>query len=305
MMTHRHTVFFFPNTSDATMSRYAFRLLNVFAESTFGGNQLAVFEDGRGLDDTTMQAIGRQFNLSETTFIFPDDADGATARFRIFTPDYEMPFAGHPSLGTAQVVRELYGPGNELTLRCPSGIVALTAEDDGWSLVPPFRGEPRTRAADVPAADIAAMLQIDAADLAGEPVWLDMGVEQLMVPVKRREAVQKATPDLRRFASWPLNNKGTRQAYVFALPQDGGDTVLSRFFFEAGSGFLEDPGTGSACANLGGWLRATGKTLPVRYRVEQGAAVQRPCFLTLQVDADGTVHVGGRVIEIGRGTLTI
>lgn len=93
------------------MSRYAFRLLNVFAQSTFGGNQLAVFEDGRGLDDATMQAIGRQFNLSEITFIFPDDTDGATARFRIFTPDYEMPFAGHPSLGTAQVVRELYGPG--------------------------------------------------------------------------------------------------------------------------------------------------------------------------------------------------
>ncbi|MBO8525776.1 PhzF family phenazine biosynthesis protein, partial [Staphylococcus aureus] len=140
------------------MSRYAFRLLNVFAESTFGGNQLAVFEDGHGLDDATMQAIGRQFNLSEITFIFPDEADGATARLRIFTPDYEMPFAGHPSLGTAQVVRELYGPGNELTLRCQSGIVSLTAQDEGWSLVPQRSGALNTREAD-PA--VAKMLGLD------------------------------------------------------------------------------------------------------------------------------------------------
>ena len=290
------------------MPRYAFRLLNVFAESTFGGNQLAVFEDGRGLDDATMQAIGRQFNLSEITFIFPDDTEGATARFRIFTPDYEMPFAGHPSLGTAQVVRELYGPGNELTLRCPSGIVSLTAQDDGWSLVPPRSGAPSTREAD-PA--IAAMLGLDADALAAPPLWVDVGIEQLMVPVKTRADVERARPDLSMFDAWPRSRNDGRNAYVFAMPAFGTSAgsngpVVSRFFFEYGTGMLlEDPGTGSACSNLGGWLRATGHTLPANYRIEQGAAVGRPCHLTLRVDADGTIHVGGRVIEIGRGTLTI
>ncbi|CAJ0741256.1 Trans-2,3-dihydro-3-hydroxyanthranilate isomerase [Ralstonia edaphis] len=303
MMTHRHTVFFFPNTSDATMSRYAFRLLNVFAETTFGGNQLAVFEDGRGLDDATMQAIGRQFNLSEITFIFPDGAEGATARFRIFTPDYEMPFAGHPSLGTAQVVRELYGPGNELTLRCPSGIVSLTAQDDGWSLVPPRSGALSTREAD-PA--IAGILGLDADALAGPPLWVDAGIEQLMVPVKTRADVERARPDPSAFDAWPRSRNDGRNAYVFTMPAPGShDPVVSRFFFEYGTGLWEDPGTGSACANLGGWLRATGHALPASYRIEQGAAVGRPCHLTLRVDADGTIHVGGRVIEIGRGTLTI
>jgi PhzF family phenazine biosynthesis protein len=90
------------------------------------------------------------------------------------------------------------------------------------------------------------------------------------------------------------------------MPEPGSaDPVVARFFFEYGSGLNEDPGTGSACANLGGWLRATGHALPATFRIEQGAAVGRPCHLSLQVDADGTIHVGGRVIEIGRGTLNL
>jgi PhzF family phenazine biosynthesis protein len=87
------------------MPTHAFRIVNVFAETTFGGNPLAVFEDARGIDDTTMQALALQFNLSETTFILPSER--ATAHVRIFTPAFEMPFAGHPTLGTAHVVRAL------------------------------------------------------------------------------------------------------------------------------------------------------------------------------------------------------
>src|SRR5262245_45996468 len=98
----------------ASMPSYAFRIVNVFAETPLGGNPLAVFEDGRGLDDATMQALALQFNLSETTFILPS-AD-ATARVRIFTPTFEMPFAGHPTLGTAHVVRDVLGRGDAITL---------------------------------------------------------------------------------------------------------------------------------------------------------------------------------------------
>ncbi|MDE2429694.1 MAG: PhzF family phenazine biosynthesis protein, partial [Burkholderiales bacterium] len=103
------------------MRNYPFRLLNVFAESTFGGNPLCVFEHAEGLSDEEMQALALQFNLSETTFILPSAT--ATARMRIFTPGTEMPFAGHPSLGTAHVVRTVLGSTNALTLECKAGIV--------------------------------------------------------------------------------------------------------------------------------------------------------------------------------------
>src|SRR5262245_51707315 len=114
------------------MTQYAFRIVNVFAESPLAGNPLCVFEDGTGLDSATMQSLALQFNLSETTFILPSDK--ATARVRIFTPTFEMPFAGHPTLGTAHVVRELAGAGDTLTLEVPAGTIPVQAQGDVWTL---------------------------------------------------------------------------------------------------------------------------------------------------------------------------
>ena len=108
------------------MAEYAFRIVNVFAEEPLGGNPLAVFEDARGLDERTMQALALQFNLSETTFILPSSI--ANARVRIFTPTFEMPFAGHPTLGTAHVVRELGGLGDDVTLDMLAGTVRVSAQ---------------------------------------------------------------------------------------------------------------------------------------------------------------------------------
>src|SRR4051812_44502744 len=105
------------------MPALRYRLVNVFAESALAGNPLCVFEDGSGLDDATMQALALQFNLSETTFILPPTHAGATARVRIFTPAFEMPFAGHPTLGTAHVVRELKDAGDDVKLEMKAGIV--------------------------------------------------------------------------------------------------------------------------------------------------------------------------------------
>src|SRR5438876_8889775 len=104
------------------MNHYAYRIVNVFAEAPLEGNPLAVFEDGRGLDDATMQALALQFNLSETTFILPSTR--ATARVRIFAPTFEMPFAGHPTLGTAHVVRALKG-GDAVTLEMRAGVIPV------------------------------------------------------------------------------------------------------------------------------------------------------------------------------------
>ena len=115
------------------MASYKFRILNVFArEGRMTGNPLAVVENGKGLSDADMQALARQFNLSETTFILPSQK--ATARVRIFTPSYEMPFAGHPTLGTAHVVRTLKDCGDELKLEMKAGLIPVSAKGDRWTL---------------------------------------------------------------------------------------------------------------------------------------------------------------------------
>ncbi len=114
------------------MRTFHYRLVNVFAEDVLAGNPLCVFEDARGLDDRTMQALALQFNLSETTFVLPSAV--ATARVRIFTPTFEMPFAGHPTLGTAHVVRGLATAGDEVTLEMLAGVIPVTADGDRWTL---------------------------------------------------------------------------------------------------------------------------------------------------------------------------
>src|SRR3954464_15347300 len=114
------------------MNRHAFRILNVFAESELSGNALAVFEDGSTLSDAQMQALALQFNLSETTFVLPSST--ASARVRIFTPSFEMPFAGHPTLGTAHVVRDLASTGDRVTLEMRAGIIPVSAQGDVWTL---------------------------------------------------------------------------------------------------------------------------------------------------------------------------
>ncbi|QRQ88269.1 PhzF family phenazine biosynthesis protein [Cupriavidus oxalaticus] len=286
------------------MPTYAFRLLNVFAESTFGGNPLCVFEDARGMDEATMQALALQFNLSETTFILP--SDNASARVRIFTPGYEMRFAGHPTLGTAHVVRELAGTGDTLTLEFLAGVVPVTAQDDVWTFTAPHSGMPKTAPAGLPDAELASLLGLQESDLLVSPLWVDTGADQLLVAVNSTDAVRRANPDSARLDIWPQSSLGRKTAYVFAFDPGQPGRVLSRYFFtKQGGGVAEDPGTGSACANLGGWLLATGRALPAEYLIDQGEAVGRPCRLRLSVGAGGAIRVGGRVLEIGRGTVTL
>ncbi len=284
------------------MNTYAFRLLNVFAESTFHGNPLCVFEDARGLDDTTMQALALQFNLSETTFIFPSEQ--ADALVRIFTTGYEMPFAGHPTLGTAHVVRDLGKTGDRLTLAFKAGIVPVWAQDDLWTFTAPHRGMPDVRPEPLPAADMAALLGLQETDLAGPPVWVNTGADQLLIAVRSADAVRRAAPDSAHFDKWPASSLGRKTAYVFA--KDAPGQVLARYFFtKQGGGVEEDPGTGSACANLGGWLLFNGENLPSRHEISQGDAVGRPCRLHLHVNVQREIEVGGKVLEIGRGTVTL
>lgn len=317
------------------MKNWSYRILNVFAESTFGGNPLCVFEDARGLSDQQMQLLARQFNLSETTFILPVDslvnssansATSADVRVRIFTPGFEMPFAGHPTLGTAQVVADLLRArasgdapcvSNTVTLQMKAGLVPVVGRHDRWTLTAPGGAAPAVRVEPMGRASMAALMGLNAEDVAGDPMWIDTGSEQLLVPLVSAEAVDRAQPiDLPK---WPANNRGARMASLFhvaanttASSSDGAAIdVYSRFFFAKNGSVEEDPGTGSACANLGGWLKATEHPsvstarLPAGYRIRQGVKMDRPCVLSLRIEVDGRVLVGGRVVEMGRGQIQL
>jgi PhzF family phenazine biosynthesis protein len=278
------------------MKEYAFRIVNVFArEGRLTGNPLCVFEDGRGLDDEAQQALARQFNLSETTFILPSGK--ATARVRIYTPAYEMPFAGHPTLGTAHVVRDLGSAGDSIQLEMQAGIIPVAARGDRWTLK---ANAAKSRPAGQSAAELAQILGIDAADIASPVLWVSTGREQLVVPLKSAEAVRRARPRTEAFARLESEH-GLGQALVFA---DAGTSVESRFFFPSGSAILEDPATGSACANLGGWFMATQPGKDHRRVISQGEMVGRPSTLYLEVRG-GAIHVGGDVIELGRGRIAL
>lgn len=304
------------------MPTYRFRIVNVFAgedlltPTALSGNPLCVFEDARGLGEGEMMALTRQFNLSETTFLLPpsDPSSGANARLRIFNPTQdrrlaEMPFAGHPTLGSAYVCGQLQGIAGGVTLELPAGLVPVESHGDIRTLTAPFQGEPQIHEEVLPARHVAEMLGLDEADLAGPPVWVDTGIEQFLVPLISDEAVRKASPGTPPSGDWPLSRSGRSNAYVFAFPGktiDLREQVSARFFVKApGSGLYEDPGTGSACANLGGWLLQTRSGSAASVRVAQGREMERPCQLLLDVTATGKVRVGGRVVEVANGTVTL
>jgi len=291
------------------MRQYAFRIVNVFAGQTLGGNPLCVFENASGMSDEEMQALALQFNLSETTFILPSEV--ATARMRIFTPDTEMAFAGHPSLGSAHVVSALNQGRQHLSLECKGGIIPLIFNDNRWTLTTPTKPGPHVQASNLAIGDVAAMLGLTEDDILSVPVWVNTGSQQLLVPLKSSAAVGRAQPDAAKLSDWPANQLGRKSAYVFAPDAThyvgtGRREIKVRYFFaRQGGGFAEDPGTGSACANLGGWLVEQGHELPASLVVSQGEYVRRPCQLYLDIDIDKKIHVGGNVIEIAQGRLQI
>ena len=280
-----------------------YRLVNVFTRSggRLTGNPLCVFEDARDLSDEQMQALALQFNLSETTFVLPSTV--AHARVRIFTPTYEMPFAGHPTLGTAHVVRSIRNTGSAVRLELNVGVIPVTVQRDSqgdrWELRANAPTARRPQAAD---AEIAAALGLDGSALAGRPLWVNAGTEQLIVPLVDADAVRRV--DVNAALLKAATADGPRaQAYVFA--PTGRAAVLARFFFNKGSAIIEDPATGSATANLGGWYLANESAAPLHVQISQGEQIGRPSALFLRIDAERNVYVAGDVTELGAGHVTL
>jgi PhzF family phenazine biosynthesis protein len=272
--------------------------VNVFTQgrAPLSGNPLCVFERAQTLDAASMQALALQFNLSETTFILPSER--ASARVRIFTPSYEMPFAGHPTLGTAHVCRALGLGGDRLTLEMPAAIITVRAAGDRWTLQ---AKAPSWREVHEPRLTLAALLGLDERDIGERPLWVNAGTEQLVVPVNSEAAVRRVRVRADLLAQL-ASVDGHSMAYVFA-PSGAG--LLARFFSPHGSSAREDPATGSATANLGGWYLAMGRTLPCEFEISQGEYAGRPSALRLRVDAERQIFVSGDVIELGRGTINL
>ncbi len=282
------------------MPRLSYRLVNVFAESPLAGNPLCVFEDGSALDDDAMLALALQFNLSETTFILPATVPGATARVRIFTPTFEMPFAGHPTLGSAHVVRELMNAGDNVRLEMRAGVIPVAAQGDEWTLQ---ANAPQSHTPQPTRGEFAQMLGVNASDVLDGALWVNTGSEQLIIPLASADAVERCRPNADLLARYSVGNQRKGLAYAWAREND--TTVRARFFFTKHGGVVEDPGTGSACANLGGWFIAQHAPLPLSLRVLQGDQVGRACRLGLRVDKDQRIFVSGRVIALGRGEISL
>src|SRR2546429_7942883 len=199
------------------MSAYAYRIVNVFTQgrAVLSGNPLCVFERAQTLDAERMQALALQFNLSETTFILPSER--ASARVRIFTPGYEMPFAGHPTLGTDHVCRALGLGGDRLTLEMNAGIIPVRATGDRWTLE---AKAPTWREVEMPRLTLAAMLGLEEQDIGERPLWVNTGKEQLIVPLGSDAAVRRVAGRPPRPPPRPCGH-GPKRGHAVVPPRAG------------------------------------------------------------------------------------
>lgn len=274
------------------MRQYSYALVNVFAESHFGGNPLAVFEQADGLTETEMQLIARQFNLSEVVFIQTPTLPQAVKKLKIFTPDYEMPFAGHPTIGAAFVLHSLLNLPDDYLLQTQAGLVEIQHQQDVITLA--LKNDVKIENAPLTKAECAGILGLKVSDIASQPSWVNTGVEQLLVELSSEQAVKNCKINANLFMKQTAI-KDSLYAWCKA-----GKTVKSRLFFATQGTIVEDPGTGSAAANLGGWHIAQGLT-PLELTISQGDEIGRPNLLSLKVDEQNTIFVGGKVIQVGKG----
>ncbi|WP_129840876.1 PhzF family phenazine biosynthesis protein [Streptomyces sp. RFCAC02] len=288
------------------MRRYAFVLADVFTERAFGGNQLAVLPDARGLSDGEMQALAREFNFSETAFVLPPDDTAHTRRLRIFTPETELPFAGHPTVGAAAVLVAREEARERLLLEEGVGLVTVDVSGTFARLTVTSPYEAPDHYPSVPA--VAAALSLAPEDIV-ETWYGGVGLRFCYVRVADRAAVDRAVLDR---AAWRSGVVGgwSGSLYVFAGHLTDGGRLHARSFAAMLDGG-EDPATGSACAGLVAALAQRGGCRAPSYtlRVDQGVAMGRPSDLeAVARTADGelaSVSVGGHTVLVGEGTITL
>jgi trans-2,3-dihydro-3-hydroxyanthranilate isomerase len=299
--------------------QYLFYTADVFTDQIFGGNPLAVFPDAAGLSDAQMIRVTKELNLSETVFVLPPATLTGTVKVRIFTPDMEVPFAGHPTIGTAFVlaatgVVDVRRPETHIILEEGVGPVPVTIRAQGGQ--PTFMQlaaaqMPEPGPPPPPATEIAVMLGLTEADLAGadwSPQAWSAGVPFLFVPLRDAQALARARV---RLDVWEqvLADFWAPHVYVFTYNAEQA-LVRSRMFAPA-MGITEDPATGAAAVALAGYLRqhtdqAAGR---VQWTIRQGVEMGRPSTLHLEADLHGgqitAVRLGGSAVMVCEGEMEI
>ena len=285
---------------DATARPFVW--LDVFTDTRLSGNGLAVVHDADGLDDATMLAFARETKLSETTFVQSPGADGADYRNRIWMTTRELPFAGHPSLGTAVAVAVHRGEREaRYVQQTVAGLQPIDVElRDGGRAHASMLQEPTRLLTELDPAEVmaAAGLRASAAHQSLPPYVVTTGVPQLIVPVSGSlDAVRPVADRLRAL----LHEHGAVTLYLAAGELAAGRAHARSFFYEEGAA-AEDPATGSACGPLMGYLHERlGLT---RLEVRQGLEMGRPSRLECSVE-DGRVRVGGDAVVVAEGTVTL
>ena len=285
-------------------------LVDVFTDRPCAGNQLAVVTGAKGLTTRQMQAFAREMNFSETTFVLSDQPQGGGWPVRIFTPAEELPFAGHPTLGTAHVIRHalLGGRVDRVTLALGIGLTPVFVERDAKRELYWMRQRYPTFGERLPRKAVAPMLGLSPADLDSHPIdVVSTGLPTLIVPVRTRRALERIRVDrdgLRTLV------KGVEATAVLAFaPGAGraGHQLTARVFVDE-LGVPEDAATGSSNGCLAAWLvqnRFLGDDA-ISLRVEQGTSIGRPSSLHLRAMRTSRgieIRVGGGVVDVARGTV--
>jgi trans-2,3-dihydro-3-hydroxyanthranilate isomerase len=299
----------------------AFEQVDVFTDRPFAGNALCVVPDATGLSGEQMQAIAREMNLSETTFVLPPTDPQANYWMRIFTPAKEIPFAGHPSVGTAYVMARagrfrLQEPVTRIFQQVGIGTLPLDIEVAGGKpgRVIMTQGKPVFGSALRDLTPIADALGVDAQTLAKVNLpaqVVSTGLGHLMVPLSDLDAIGNLRPNA-TLLDMLLQGVGALGCFVFCLQATAPDTFAHARMFAPGAGVPEDPATGSAAGPLGAYLAVHG-VLPktqTAFVLEQGIEMGRPSRLWVEVirDAAGmptTVRVGGTTVPVIRGTIHV
>jgi len=288
------------------MKKLPFYIVDVFAEKKYAGNQLAVFRKAGELSGEEMQQIARETNYSETTFILRDEPRDNGFDVRIFTPAEEVPFAGHPTLGTAHIIRSeiLAGKGDTLTLNLKVGKIPVTFAKDGYiwmQQVEPEFGKQH------PAAAVAAMLNLPVNEIDERfPVQeVSTGLPFFIVPLKSLSALKAAKVDRDRYFAF-IKDTWAKGILVFCPQAHEAQNDISVRVFVDCFNIPEDPATGSGNGCLAGYLvthRYFG-TECIDLRSEQGYEIGRPSLLLLKAEQDGArinIAVGGKAMIVAKG----
>lgn len=281
--------------------KVAFKQVDVFTSAAFNGNPLAVIMDAQGLNDSQLAAIARWTNLSETTFVLPPQHEEADYRVRIFTVEGELPFAGHPTLGTAHALLEAGWPTRtpgEIVQECGVGNVTVKINETGGLAF----AAPAATLMPWQDALMGNALNSDAFDLTQSPTVVDMGIRWLLVPMVSAEAVLALQPnvsDLQRL----IKHAGVSGVMPFGrLPSGEHEQYEVRGLLVENGSLTEDPVTGSANACLARYFAAAGHT--TSYRVRQGTALQRAGRVNVTFNGE-TIWIGGNTVTVIDGTITL